>query len=113
MQVCAVIGRVLSFRSDRLNFTGYRRHGGTKTTAAELAEMFHSMKQNEMIIAGRLLTGVPTCLLLSSLTKLITRHCLGFVPDADCLSEISQLATELRKTNPNLIYLLDRMFYFL
>jgi hypothetical protein len=37
--------------------TGYRRHGGRKTTAEELAEMFQSMKQNEMIIAGRLLTG--------------------------------------------------------
>jgi pyridoxine kinase len=69
------------------NHAGYRRHGGRKTTAEELAEMFQSMKQNEMIIAGRLLT--------------------GFIPDPESLSEVAKLATELRESYPDLIYVLD------
>jgi hypothetical protein len=36
---------------------GYGRSGGTKTSAAELASLFKSLEDNELLIPGRLLTG--------------------------------------------------------
>jgi pyridoxine kinase len=39
------------------NHSGYGRYGGTKTTAAELDEMFESMEHNELLMPTRLLTG--------------------------------------------------------
>jgi len=43
--------------SNLLSLTGYGRYGGTRTTAAELAAMFAMMEENELMVAGRLLTG--------------------------------------------------------
>ena len=39
------------------NHSEYGCYGGTKTTAAELDEMFESMEHNELLISTRLLTG--------------------------------------------------------
>ncbi|KAJ6624850.1 Ribokinase-like protein [Mycena sp. CBHHK59/15] len=69
------------------NHSGYGRSGGTKTTAAELTEIFQSMEHNELLLPDRLLT--------------------GYVPGAEGLSAVADLATKLKKEKPRLVYLLD------
>ena len=39
------------------NHLGYGRSGGTKTTVAELNDIFESMEHNELLMPTRLLTG--------------------------------------------------------
>ena len=67
---------------------GYGRSGGTKTTAAELNSIFNGMETNELLMPTRLLT--------------------GYIPGAEALTAVAQLAQKLKATKEGLIYLLDR-----
>ncbi|SJL13827.1 related to pyridoxal kinase [Armillaria ostoyae] len=69
------------------NHAGYRRSGGSKTNAAELNSIFESMEANGLLSPTRLLT--------------------GYIPGAEALTAIGQLAAKLKKRKPELIYLLD------
>ncbi|KAG6902347.1 hypothetical protein C0995_001144 [Termitomyces sp. Mi166 len=69
------------------NHSGYGRSGGTKATTAELNAIFEGMERNELIMPTRLLT--------------------GYVPGAEGLSAVANLARKLKRERPNLIYLLD------
>ncbi|KAK0188443.1 Ribokinase-like protein [Armillaria mellea] len=69
------------------NHAGYRRSGGSKANAAELNSIFESMEANELLSPTRLLT--------------------GYIPGAEALTAIGQLAAKLKKRKPELIYLLD------
>lgn len=69
------------------NHSGYGRLGGTKTTAAELSEIFQGLERNHLLLPGRLLT--------------------GYIPGADALSAVADLVDKLKSENPDLIYLLD------
>ncbi|TFK39690.1 bud site selection protein 16 [Crucibulum laeve] len=69
------------------NHSGYGRSGGTKTSASELNAIFESMEHNELLMPTRLLT--------------------GYIPGAEALSAVSQLAKKLKHAKPSLIYLLD------
>jgi pyridoxine kinase len=64
--------------------------GGTKTTPAELEAMFKALKQNELLMPTRLLT--------------------GYIPGAEALSVIGRIAKKLKEEKPELIYLLDRVY---
>ncbi len=68
--------------------TGYGRSGGTKTTATELNAVFDALEKNEMLTPIRLLT--------------------GYIPGAEALVAIERVARKLKKSRPELIYLLDR-----
>jgi len=67
---------------------GYRRAGGTKTTAAELNLLFDTLEQNELLAPTRLLT--------------------GYIPEATSLIAIQQFVEKLKQRRQKLIYLLDR-----
>ena len=69
-------------------FAGYGRSGGTKTTAAELNSIFEGMETNELLVPTRLLT--------------------GYIPGAEALIAVAQLAQKLKATKEGLTYLLDR-----
>jgi len=69
------------------NHAGYGRSGGTKTTAAELDSVFDVLEKNEMLAPTRLLT--------------------GYIPGAEALLAVERIAQKLKKTRPDLIYLLD------
>ncbi|KAJ7282025.1 Ribokinase-like protein [Mycena rebaudengoi] len=69
------------------NHAGYGRSGGTKTSAAELSDIFQGMERNELLLPERLLT--------------------GYIPGAEGLSAVADLATCLKREKPALVYLLD------
>ncbi|KAF7317794.1 Phos-pyr-kin domain-containing protein [Mycena kentingensis (nom. inval.)] len=69
------------------NHSGYGRLGGTKTTAAELTQIFQSMENNHLLFPERLLT--------------------GYIPGAEGLSAVADLVDKLKAERPDLIYLLD------
>ncbi|KAH9832513.1 Ribokinase-like protein [Rhodofomes roseus] len=69
------------------NHSGYGRFGGSRATAAELAKMFELMEQNGLLLCERLLT--------------------GYVPGAEALAAVKDLAIRMKQKNPELIYLLD------
>ncbi|KAL0575048.1 putative pyridoxal kinase [Marasmius crinis-equi] len=69
------------------NHAGYARSGGTKTSASELKTIFESMEKNELLNPSRLLT--------------------GYIPNAEALLAVKDLATKLKEQNSNLVYLLD------
>ncbi|PPQ73004.1 hypothetical protein CVT26_014680 [Gymnopilus dilepis] len=69
------------------NHSGYGRFGGHKATASELDTIFEIMENNELLRPTRLLT--------------------GYIPGAEALSVVEKLATKLRQSKPDLIYLLD------
>ncbi|KAF9053826.1 Ribokinase-like protein [Hymenopellis radicata] len=69
------------------NHAGYRRSGGSKTNAEELNAIFEAMELNELLKPTRLLT--------------------GYIPGAEALTAVSELATKLKKENSSLVYLLD------
>ncbi|KAH8093250.1 Ribokinase-like protein [Cristinia sonorae] len=69
------------------NHSGYGRFGGSKADAAELSRIFSLMEQNELLRSERLLT--------------------GYIPSGEALAAVKEMATKLRKANPELIYLLD------
>ncbi|KZT07211.1 Ribokinase-like protein [Laetiporus sulphureus 93-53] len=70
------------------NHSGYGRFGGSRTSAAELAAIFQLMEQNGLLLSERLLT-------------------VGYIPGAEALSTVKELAAKMRANNTNLIYLLD------
>ncbi|KAI0051014.1 Ribokinase-like protein [Auriscalpium vulgare] len=69
------------------NHSGYRRFGGTKANATELTEILAIMKTNGVLQPSRLLT--------------------GFIPGAEALTAVANVARNLIEETPNLIYLLD------
>ncbi|KAF8647760.1 hypothetical protein AX16_006595 [Volvariella volvacea WC 439] len=69
------------------NHAGYGRSGGSKTTSSELASIFRSLEENELLFPTRLLT--------------------GYIPGAEALSSIADLARKLKQEKPELVYLLD------
>ncbi|KAJ7876294.1 Ribokinase-like protein [Mycena leptocephala] len=69
------------------NHSGYGRLSGTKTTAAELTEIFQGMERNQLLLPDRLLT--------------------GYIPGAEGLSAVADLVEKLKSEKPGLIYLLD------
>ncbi|KAF8874049.1 bud site selection protein 16 [Gymnopilus junonius] len=69
------------------NHSGYGRFGGHKATASELDTIFEIMEGNELLAHTRLLT--------------------GYIPGAEALSVVEKLAAKLRKSKPELIYVLD------
>ncbi|KAJ7708751.1 Ribokinase-like protein [Mycena rosella] len=69
------------------NHSGYGRLGGTKTTAAELTEIFQGLERNNLLLPDRLLT--------------------GYIPGAEGLSAVADLVDKLKSEKPDLIYLLD------
>ncbi|KAJ7132204.1 Ribokinase-like protein [Mycena epipterygia] len=69
------------------NHSGYGRLGGTKTTAAELTEIFQGLERNHLLLPDRLLT--------------------GYIPGAEGLSAVADLVDKLKSDKPNLVYLLD------
>jgi len=66
---------------------GYGRFGGPRATAAELSTIFEQMEQNGFLSQERLLT--------------------GYVPGAEALATVKDIAARIRSKNPDLIYLLD------
>ncbi|THU94915.1 bud site selection protein 16 [Dendrothele bispora CBS 962.96] len=69
------------------NHSGYGRFGGTKTSAVELASIFDTLELNELLNPSRLLT--------------------GYVPNAEALTAVAELASKLKKQKPDIIYMLD------
>ncbi|ESK96407.1 pyridoxine kinase [Moniliophthora roreri MCA 2997] len=69
------------------NHAGYARAGGTKTSATELKSIFEAMQANELLNPTRLLT--------------------GYIPNAEALGAVKDLAEKLLKQRDGLIYLLD------
>ncbi|KAJ7493326.1 Ribokinase-like protein [Mycena galericulata] len=69
------------------NHSGYGRLGGTKTTAAELTQIFQGLESNLLLLPDRLLT--------------------GYVPGAEGLTAVADLVDKLKSEKPSLIYLLD------
>ncbi|KAJ6561154.1 Ribokinase-like protein [Mycena vulgaris] len=69
------------------NHSGYGRLGGTRTTAAELTEIFQGLERNHLLFPDRLLT--------------------GYIPGAEGLSAVADLVDKLKSEKPDLIYLLD------
>lgn len=69
------------------NHSGYGRFGGSRATAEELSKIFELMDQNGLLSSERLLT--------------------GYIPGAEALSAVKDLAVKLRQKNADLIYLLD------
>ena len=93
------------------NHSGYGRSGGTKTTAAELNATFESMEHNELLMPTRLLTGIDDFFWIFKLDfffALLSTIFIGYIPGAEALSAIHKLAEKLKRSKPNLIYLLDR-----
>ncbi|KAN0126057.1 Ribokinase-like protein [Lactarius tabidus] len=69
------------------NHAGYRRFGGTKTSAEELDAMFSVMRQNGFLRPSRILT--------------------GFIFGAGALSVVARSVTKLLQDDPEIVYLLD------
>ncbi|KAJ7746795.1 Ribokinase-like protein [Mycena maculata] len=69
------------------NHSGYGRLGGTKTTAAELTQIFQGLERNGLLFPDRLLT--------------------GYVPGAEGLTAVAELVDKLKSEQPGLVYLLD------
>ncbi|KAH8794592.1 Ribokinase-like protein [Flagelloscypha sp. PMI_526] len=69
------------------NHSGYPRTGGSKSSPADLEDMFHRLEENELLSPKRLLT--------------------GYVPGAAGLSVVAKFAEKLKQEKPDLIYLLD------
>ena len=91
------------------NHSGCGRSGGTKTTAAELNAMFESMEENELLMPTRLLTGIQDFSGFFFLPYYFHKYFIGYIPGAESLSAVHKLAEKLKRSKPNLIYLLDRM----
>jgi hypothetical protein len=51
------LGNICLLKLTENESVGYGRGGGTKATADELTSIFDSLRQNELMIPGRLLTG--------------------------------------------------------
>lgn len=101
-------------QSNRGIALGYGRFGGSKATAKELSEIFRLMEANRLLTQSRLLTGMFYLLheknsydtrLISTPLKYVL---LGYIPGAEALAVIADLAKKLRASSPHLIYLLDR-----
>ncbi|KAF8273144.1 Ribokinase-like protein [Lactarius quietus] len=71
------------------NHSGYRRFGGTKTSAEELDAMFSAMEQNGLLRPSHILT--------------------GFIFGAGALSVVARSVTKLLQDNPKIVYLLDHV----
>ncbi|KAJ7623606.1 Ribokinase-like protein [Roridomyces roridus] len=69
------------------NHSGYGRLGGTRSTAAELGQIFESLEQNLLLLPDRLLT--------------------GYIPGAEGLTAVADLVEKLKSKRPDIIYLLD------
>ncbi|KAI5123210.1 hypothetical protein M0805_003976 [Coniferiporia weirii] len=69
------------------NHSGYGRFGGSRTTSQDFTTIFNIMETNGLLSQRRLLT--------------------GYIPGAEALSVIADLARKLKSNNPELIYLLD------
>ncbi|PCH36428.1 bud site selection protein 16 [Wolfiporia cocos MD-104 SS10] len=69
------------------NHSGYGRFGGLRASAAELCRVFDLMEENGFLYGERLLT--------------------GYIPGAEALSAVRDLAARMRQKSPELIYLLD------
>ena len=67
---------------------GYRRSGGTITTAEEVNDIFQALRQNELLMPTRILT--------------------GYIHGADTLRAVESIVKELKQTKADIIYLLDR-----
>lgn len=80
---------IYAIRPFLIKFLGYARAGGTKTSADELRSIFEAMQTNELMNPSRLLT--------------------GYIPNAEALEAVKELAERLLKQKKDLIYLLDRM----
>lgn len=70
------------------------------------------MEKNRLLKGGRLLTGAFChC---SHRLNVSANHNIhrrpGYVPGAEALSSVKDLAARLRERNPDLVYLLDRVF---
>jgi pyridoxine kinase len=70
------------------NLSGYRRLGGPKTSPADLQAIIDGLGQNGLLRPDRLLT--------------------GYIPNAESLNVVASLVAKLRKSNPGIIYVLDR-----
>lgn len=84
--------------------TGYGRFGGSRATAEELAKLFGLMEQNGLLLCERLLTGKKSV----TDVKIETQTASGYVPGAEALTSVKDLAINMKQMNPELIYLLDR-----
>ncbi|WFD33811.1 pyridoxal kinase [Malassezia cuniculi] len=69
------------------NHTGYARWGGIRFDATHLEDIFSNMRRNGLLRHARMLT--------------------GYTPSPEALTCVKELVTELRKNNPELVYLLD------
>jgi len=69
---------------------GYRRSGGTRTTAQELDDIFRALELNELLMPARILT--------------------GYIPGAEALRAVQNIVTQLKHSKPSITYLLDRAF---
>ncbi|KAA1470285.1 Ribokinase-like protein [Dentipellis sp. KUC8613] len=69
------------------NHSGYGRFGGTRANAADLRSLFTAMEENGFLRPSRLLT--------------------GYIPGAEALTAVAELAKRLHEQNSELIYLLD------
>ncbi|KAL6297847.1 Ribokinase-like protein [Sparassis latifolia] len=69
------------------NHSGYGRFGGSRASASELAGIFQIMEDNGLLFPDRLLT--------------------GYIPGAEALAAVKEIALKLKQRNPELIYLLD------
>jgi len=70
--------------------SGYRRSGGSRTTAQELNDIFRTLELNELLMPARILT--------------------GYIPGAEALRAVQGIVTELKHSKPSITYLLDRAF---
>lgn len=62
------------------------------------------MEQNGLLLCERLLTGKKSVLYIN----ISTQPTSGYVPGAQALVSVKDLATKMKQMNPELIYLLDR-----
>ncbi|KAJ8518081.1 hypothetical protein ONZ45_g4815 [Pleurotus djamor] len=87
------------------NHSGYGRFGGNRMSAADLRAVFDGMKQNELFVQKRLVTGQSELNSEMHLLKISFRE--GYIPGAEGLSAVLELVRELKSRNPELIYVLD------
>lgn len=76
--------------NSRFWYIGYRRSGGTRTTAQELNDIFRALELNELLMPARVLT--------------------GYIPGAEALQAVQNIVTQLKHSKPSIIYVLDRAF---
>ncbi|KAH9930244.1 Ribokinase-like protein [Fomitopsis serialis] len=86
------------------NHSGYGRFGGARATAAELAKLFELMEQNGLLLCERLLTGRH---MIYWWMSRYAHSIVGYVPGAEALAAVKDLASKMKQKNPELIYLLD------